>query len=107
MVTISQAKKFTLHIPELSIAEGEIAVILGPVASGKSTLLSALLGDVYCEGHVAVETKMAFCSQDAWLQSATVRDNILFGSEMNKERYQEVFWMNYTYIELDLVSPKH
>ena len=33
---------------------------------------------------------MAYVSQQAWIQNATVRDNILFSSTLESERYENV-----------------
>ena len=39
---------------------------------------------------VHVNGKIAYVSQTAWIQTGTIRDNILFGSPMDPQRYQEV-----------------
>ncbi|KAK3160590.1 hypothetical protein QOZ80_1BG0061610 [Eleusine coracana subsp. coracana] len=57
---------------------------------GKSTLLAAILGEVpRTEGMINVSGKVAYVSQNAWIQSGSVQDNILFGSTMDKPRYEE------------------
>ena len=35
--------------------------------------------------------KIAYVSQTAWIQMGTVQENVLFGPNMNRHRYQEVF----------------
>ncbi|TVU18536.1 hypothetical protein EJB05_34641 [Eragrostis curvula] len=74
----------------LVVKTGEKVAICGEVGSGKSTLLAAVLGEVpKTEGTIQVCGKIAYVSQNAWIQSGTVQDNILFGSSMDKQRYQE------------------
>ncbi|KAG2609544.1 hypothetical protein PVAP13_4KG049200 [Panicum virgatum] len=74
----------------LVVKAGEKVAICGEVGSGKSTLLAAVLGEVpKTEGTIQVCGKIAYVSQNAWIQTGTVQDNILFGSSMNKQRYQE------------------
>ncbi|VAI82714.1 unnamed protein product [Triticum turgidum subsp. durum] len=73
--------KPTLKNINLIVKGGEKIAICGEVGSGKSTLLAAVLGEIQVCG------KIAYISQNAWIQSGTVRDNILFGSSMDEERY--------------------
>ncbi|XP_048543326.1 ABC transporter C family member 10-like [Triticum urartu] len=80
--------KPTLNNINLIVKGGEKIAICGEVGSGKSTLLAAVLGEVpKTEGMIQVCGKIAYISQNAWIQSGTVRDNILFGSSMDEERY--------------------
>ncbi|XP_048548789.1 ABC transporter C family member 10-like [Triticum urartu] len=78
----------TLKNINLVVKGGEKIAICGEVGSGKSTLLAAVLGEVpKTEGMIQVYGKIAYVSQNAWIQSGTVQDNILFGSSMDGERY--------------------
>ncbi|KAF8666270.1 hypothetical protein HU200_053693 [Digitaria exilis] len=82
--------KPTLKNINLLVRTGEKVAICGEVGSGKSTLLAAVLGEVpKTEGKIQVCGKIAYVSQNAWIQTGTVQDNILFGSSMDKQRYQE------------------
>ncbi|CAM0912877.1 unnamed protein product [Alopecurus aequalis] len=82
--------KPTLTNINLVVKGGQKVAICGEVGSGKSTLLSAVLGEVpKTEGTIQVCGKVAYISQNAWIQTGTVQDNILFGSPMDRERYQD------------------
>ncbi|VAI82750.1 unnamed protein product [Triticum turgidum subsp. durum] len=80
--------KSTLKNINLAVKVGEKVAICGEVGSGKSTLLAAVLGEVpKTEGTIQVCGKIAYISQNAWIQTGTVQGNILFGSPMDRERY--------------------
>ncbi|PSR92609.1 ABC transporter C family member 14 like [Actinidia chinensis var. chinensis] len=75
----------------LEIKKGELAAIVGTVGSGKSSLLASILGELHKNsGKVRVCGTTAYVAQTSWIQNATIQENILFGSPMNTERYQEV-----------------
>ncbi|KAI3756395.1 hypothetical protein L1987_56215 [Smallanthus sonchifolius] len=85
------SSKPTLTDVNLEISTGEKVAICGEVGSGKSTLISAILGEVpNIKGTIEVNGKVAYVSQTAWIQTGTIRENILFGSVMDDEKYEEV-----------------
>ncbi|KAG5533847.1 hypothetical protein RHGRI_027895 [Rhododendron griersonianum] len=82
--------KPTLRNINLDVRPGEKLAICGEVGSGKSTLLAAILGEVpNTQGTIRVYGTIAYVSQSAWIQTGSIRDNILFGSALDSERYQE------------------
>ncbi|KAL2902757.1 ABC transporter C family member 10 [Bienertia sinuspersici] len=82
--------KTPLRNVNLVVKPGEKVAICGEVGAGKSTLLAAILGEVpNVNGTVQVYGKLAYVSQTAWIQTGTIRDNILFGSSMDQQRYQD------------------
>ncbi|XP_057547950.1 ABC transporter C family member 10-like isoform X2 [Amaranthus tricolor] len=86
---ISQSNP-TLKNINLIVRSGERIAICGEVGSGKSALLAAILGEVQkLDGTVDVYGRIAYVSQTTWIQTGTIRENILFGSSMNDIRYQE------------------
>ncbi|KAL7990705.1 hypothetical protein Chor_014135 [Crotalus horridus] len=75
----------------LEIARGSLVAIVGSVGSGKSSLISAMLGEMEnIKGHINIQGSMAYVPQQAWIQNATLKDNILFGSPLYEARYQQV-----------------
>lgn len=79
---------FHLDNIDLSIPRGSLVAIVGPVGSGKSSLLQGLLGEMRrTSGSVAFGGSIAYCPQTAWIQNASVRENICFGRPFNEERY--------------------
>ncbi|KAM3075602.1 ATP-binding cassette transporter yor1 [Clarireedia jacksonii] len=90
--TIDENKEpFKLQNMDFTIGRNELVAVIGSVGSGKSSLLAALAGDMRkTRGEMMMGADRAFCPQYAWIQNATVRDNILFGKEMNREWYNKV-----------------
>ena len=94
---------------------GSLTVVIGSVGSSKSSLLSALLGEmpvIFTKNRFHLEQKkdedhklnfsfenypiyinnsssIAYSPQEPWIMSASVRDNIIFGSDFNPEKYNE------------------
>ncbi|XP_074964157.1 ATP-binding cassette sub-family C member 2 isoform X2 [Phalacrocorax aristotelis] len=75
----------------LDIPPGSLVAVVGAVGSGKSSLVSAMLGEMEnIKGHINIQGSLAYVPQQAWIQNATLKDNILFGSELDEARYQQV-----------------
>ncbi|XP_044059122.1 multidrug resistance-associated protein 5 isoform X3 [Siniperca chuatsi] len=88
---VSQRLQSTLHCINLSVEQGKLVGVCGSVGSGKTSLISAILGQMtLLEGSVAVRGRLAYVAQQAWILNATLRDNILFGKEYQEDRYQSV-----------------
>uniref|UniRef100_A0A8C9L6Y2 Multidrug resistance-associated protein 1 n=1 Tax=Pavo cristatus TaxID=9049 RepID=A0A8C9L6Y2_PAVCR len=81
----------SLNSINFTVPEGSLIAVVGQVGCGKSSLLSALLGEMdKKEGYVVVKGSVAYVPQQAWIQNATLEDNIIFGREMNESRYKRV-----------------
>ncbi|XP_054062411.1 ATP-binding cassette sub-family C member 5 isoform X5 [Rissa tridactyla] len=81
----------TLYNIDFEIEKGKLVGICGSVGSGKTSLISAILGQMtLLEGSIAVNGTFAYVAQQAWILNATLRDNILFGKEYDEERYNTV-----------------
>ncbi|USW57841.1 Putative AAA+ ATPase domain, ABC transporter type 1, transmembrane domain-containing protein [Septoria linicola] len=82
---------FQINNVDLTVGRDELIAVIGSVGSGKSSLLAALAGDMRkTEGDVTFGANRAFCPQYAWIQNATVKENIIFGKDYNRKWYNEV-----------------
>jgi ABC-type multidrug transport system fused ATPase/permease subunit len=75
----------------LTIPKG-LTVVCGKVGTGKTAFLQALLGELdKLSGVSYIPNEMiGYCAQTPWLQSMSIRDNILFSSPYNEQRYKRV-----------------
>uniref|UniRef100_A0A8C3L395 ABC-type glutathione-S-conjugate transporter n=1 Tax=Chrysolophus pictus TaxID=9089 RepID=A0A8C3L395_CHRPC len=81
----------SLYRIDLTIPQGSLLAVVGQVGAGKSSLLSALLGDLEkMDGCVTMKGTAAYVPQQAWIQNASVEDNILFGKEMDETWFNRV-----------------
>ncbi|KAJ8941680.1 hypothetical protein NQ314_010326 [Rhamnusium bicolor] len=81
----------TLHNISLSISSSQLLAIIGPVGSGKSSLINLLLNELPVKsGNMDIVGKISFSAQEPWLFSGSVRQNILFGEKYDEDRYQKV-----------------
>lgn len=88
---VEEREPFKLEELNLAIGRKEIIAVIGSVGSGKTSLLAALAGDMRrMSGEVILGASRAFCPQYAWIQNTSVRNNILFGKDMNRAWYKEV-----------------
>ncbi|XP_054154950.1 ATP-binding cassette sub-family C member 2-like [Oppia nitens] len=77
----------------LDIGKGMFVAVVGGVGSGKSSLMSALIGDMELIGgsiNIAQGHSLAYVPQQAWIQNATLKDNILFGKPYDPIKYRQV-----------------
>lgn len=89
--TMTLAEPFQIQGLNLTVGRSELIGVIGSVGSGKTSLLSAMAGDMRkTSGSVTFGGRRAFCPQYAWVQNATVRDNITFGQQMDRDFYQKV-----------------
>ncbi|KAJ2848396.1 ATP-binding cassette glutathione S-conjugate transporter ycf1, partial [Coemansia erecta] len=82
---------FSLKAVNLNIRRNQLVAVVGIVGSGKSSLLSAVLGEMaLCSGLCQVARQTAFVSQTPWLMAGTVRENIVFGKKFDSRWYAQV-----------------
>ncbi|KAF9436431.1 hypothetical protein BGZ76_003993 [Entomortierella beljakovae] len=85
--------KATLQNICLSIQSHDLVAIVGRVGQGKSSLLSAIIGEMYkLNGYVKITGQIAYVPQQAWIMNATLRDNILFGKVFDSDRYNQIIY---------------
>ncbi|KAF4925460.1 ABC transporter atnG [Colletotrichum viniferum] len=85
--------RWDLHDVNISIPKSQLTVITGPVASGKSTLCKAFLGEVpYVKGIVKISSGagIGFCDQTPYLTNTTIYENIIGGSVVDNVWYKTV-----------------
>ncbi|SPQ21485.1 0a5b51b6-253b-4161-aad1-e30c33b8129a [Thermothielavioides terrestris] len=87
--------KLILKDINLSIPVSRLTMVVGPVASGKSTLCKVLLGELpVTHGQVlmapSTSRKIGYCDQSPYLANATIKENIVGFAPFIQERYDEV-----------------
>ncbi|KAI0801943.1 hypothetical protein BC629DRAFT_1591605 [Irpex lacteus] len=91
---------FRLHIDkDVIFKKGAFNLILGPTGSGKTSVLMALLGEMHYIPtgpgswvNLPRNGGVAYAAQESWVQNETIRENILFGSPFDEERYAKVIY---------------
>lgn len=89
----------------MTVKKGTLCAVVGTVGSGKSSLIQALLGEMdKLSGRVNTVGSIAYVPQQAWIQNATLRDNILFGLEYDRKRYNRVVDACALRADIDMLS---
>ncbi|XP_021866255.1 ABC transporter C family member 13 isoform X2 [Spinacia oleracea] len=96
---------FRLDKVNLSLPKGSFVVIIGEVGSGKSSLLSSVLGETNIIGGWAhLNGSTAYVPQVPWILSGTIRENILLGKEHVPKRYLDVLRACALDVDISLMS---
>ncbi|KAG7091560.1 hypothetical protein E1B28_010587 [Marasmius oreades] len=94
-------RRFVLKVDQetLRFKKGCLNLIVGPTGSGKTSLLMALLGEMHYipvakDSYVSLPRAggVAYAAQESWVQNETIRENIIFGSPFDEERYKKVIY---------------
>ncbi|OCT54510.1 Oligomycin resistance ATP-dependent permease [Cladophialophora carrionii] len=97
----TEVEPFRLHDIDFAVGRNELIAVIGTVGSGKTSLLAALAGDMRkTGGKIKLASSRAFCPQYAWIQNATLKENIIFGKPFKSKWYKEV--INACALEPDL-----
>ncbi|KAL6554898.1 Canalicular multispecific organic anion transporter 2 [Orobanche gracilis] len=81
----------TLTNINFRVPRGMRVAICGEVGSGKSSVISCILGEIpKISGVVRIFGRKAYVAQSPWIQSGTIKENILFGTDMDRHRYDRV-----------------
>ncbi|KAF8984135.1 hypothetical protein BGZ46_008751 [Entomortierella lignicola] len=120
---VEDTDQFILRDINVAFPVGELSIVCGPTGSGKTSLLLAMLGEMdVLSGEIYLPRRpldgsrkfdpetglindgVAYVSQQAWLQNASIRDNILFGSKYEEERYNTVIEVCALKRDLDILE---
>ncbi|KAF6756229.1 multidrug resistance-associated ABC transporter [Ephemerocybe angulata] len=95
--------RFELKDINVRFPEGQLTVVTGPTASGKTALLMAVLGEMTLKAGRIIMHKnpsridengyihsISFAAQTPWLRHQSIKENVLFGSLYDEERYKQV-----------------
>ena len=97
LLTISTSRQeIPLSLKQISLtcSPGQFLMIVGQVGSGKSSLLNAVLNEIYKDkGEFRKHGTIAFMPQTAWLMNASIRENIIFGKAVDEHRYKNILQM--------------
>ncbi|KAJ7236948.1 P-loop containing nucleoside triphosphate hydrolase protein [Mycena rebaudengoi] len=93
-------RNFLLRIEEELIFErGRINLVVGPTGSGKTSLLHALLGEMHWIPsspdswyNFPRGAGVAYAAQESWVLNETIKDNIIFDTPLDEERYKKVIY---------------
>lgn len=81
----------TINSVNLTVRRHSLIAIVGGVGCGKSSLLSAILGEMEkLSGQVKISGRIAYVPQEAWILNATIRDNILLNKKYDEKKYKKV-----------------
>uniref|UniRef100_A0A1J3IMN5 ABC-type xenobiotic transporter n=1 Tax=Noccaea caerulescens TaxID=107243 RepID=A0A1J3IMN5_NOCCA len=102
----SKGDRPTLSNINLDVPLGSLVAVVGSTGEGKTSLISAILGELPAtsDAMVTLRGSVAYVPQVSWIFNATVRDNILFGSPFDRERYERVIDVTALKHDLELLS---
>lgn len=87
----SELEDYSLENITMTASSGDLGVIIGPVGSGKTTLLYTILRELHpLVGSVHINGTVSYASQEPWLFTGSIRQNIIFGQDFNQDRYDQV-----------------
>ncbi|PIA50779.1 hypothetical protein AQUCO_01200196v1 [Aquilegia coerulea] len=87
----SKAEQPALSNINLEIPVGSLVAIVGGTGEGKTSLISAMLGELppLTDASVELRGTVAYVPQVSWIFNGSVRENILFGSSFEASRYEK------------------
>lgn len=100
---ITARKLMKLRDINLDVKTGQFVVITGSIGSGKTSLLSAISGVMKCNSGSITINGSLLSAGASWIQNSTIRENILFGSNYDKEKYEAVIYACSLQSDLDIL----
>ncbi|KAG7451066.1 ABC transporter [Guyanagaster necrorhizus] len=93
---LSADEVFEMKDVSLRIPRGQLVAIVGAVGAGKTSLLQGMIGEMRRvpningdKGTIKFGGSVGYCPQSAWIQNATIRDNICFGRPFKEDKYRQ------------------
>lgn len=100
--TTADDSPFLLRSLSFTVPRGALCAVIGPTGSGKSALCAALLGETWrTGGRALVRGHFGYAPQTAFIRNATLRENILFGSPYDADRYNRVIAASVLSLDID------
>ncbi|KAF7312081.1 ABC protein [Mycena indigotica] len=88
---LEDQEPFAIQNVTMRIPRGTLSGVVGRVGSGKSSLIQGLIGEMrHTGGEFSFGGRVAYSPQTAWIQNATLRDNVLFGQPFDSDKYWRV-----------------
>ncbi|KAI8896540.1 P-loop containing nucleoside triphosphate hydrolase protein [Globomyces pollinis-pini] len=82
---------FSLNDVNIQFPVGSKVAIVGPVGSGKSSLLSGIIGEMpKISGSIEINGSVAYCSQQPWILTDSIRGNIVFNQELDESKLESI-----------------
>lgn len=98
-----QSRSCTLSKVNLEITNGDLIAIIGSVGAGKTSLLTAILGQMTrVNGSQTLKCRVAYAGQEHWIQNLTLKDNVLFDEPFDEDRYADC--LDASQLSTDLVN---
>lgn len=102
-VSLQKSESPVLKQLSFTVKQGQLLVVGGRVGSGKSSILLAIAGELpISSGRILANGSVSYCSQEAWIFAGTIRQNVLFGLDLDEPRYLQV--LKVCALEQDLAS---
>nr|APD26507.1 ATP-binding cassette transporter subfamily C member 1 X3 protein [Brachionus koreanus] len=99
-----QSNQEILKNIDCKIPHKKLVAVVGKVGTGKSSFLFSILGEMYkLEGKLNIDGSISYVPQQAWIQNASVRENIVFGNKFDYKYYNSVIQACSLQTDLDIL----
>ena len=81
-----------------SVKKGDFIGVFGNTGSGKTCLLNAIMNNYHIistDSNPKIIGEISFCPSQPWLMTETIKNNIIFFSEINEKKYREIISLCY------------
>ena len=76
-----------------TLKKGEFLAIVGPIGSGKSCLVNAILNNYHIfsqDENPIINGEISFCPQQPWITTNTIKHNIIFYNKYDPVKYKKI-----------------